>query len=778
MFNTKFIQIAGWSVLCLTVSFAGCSEKAGIPSGYDIPAEAAVQIEALSVADTDCGFDFIWSFDDRVSVAAGAGEPVSARVYPYSDYQTAIIRPEFGEEVSFPVVFRAVYPASAFVSRTSSEDVMNVRFPETQASLSDGPDRNSVIMYGKSSGVREDEEKAGIGFSMASVFAKISFEGIPEDDAARSVQITSEKIPLAGNAALDMSDGTVAMASDAAGAIEVSLPDDYDGSLWVGMAPVESLADAALECNVTTASGDVYSGILSADEASSVMAGHFAELSAALELQPKEAPQADILDVEFTSDGNARDKSASSLPVQTVYGSFMATRHSDLFGADIARFNHDFNVQPDAYGVGGLQTSGAYGFFRTDLSGVSDRIETAHTIECVFSTDYVPADKDIVIAGSLSGDGFGIIIRDGTIRYCLGNTVIDSGISPAAGQYYHVVGTYNSVTGRAAVYVDGKQVIISEAEALSSPVGLFGIGSGPKDIKEGDNGMRGNVAVVRLYGKNLSRSEIAGLYEASKVANYDNTGFFTVADVRFAQSLAVNDGSDFFINGKNFESGDKVAFESVTTGTSYESNTAYVSTTSLNAKVPDGIPDGKYRILLTRGSRTVALGTVQFATGLTLYPQSDITAVSTNSFANGEPIANTLDNNRGTQWQANWGTATEDNIKHTPDDGRYYELVYSMAESQTLAAVDIVENFDTRGRADLKDIIVSVSDDGQQWTEAGTFIQFHGVHMYGSGSEYRISFILPAPVQARYVRISLGDSWRYSGEYCCANVRELNFYVK
>ena len=56
--------------------------------------------------------------------------------------------------------------------------------------------------------------------------------------------------------------------------------------------------------------------------------------------------------------------------------------------------------------------------------------------------------------------------------------------------------------------------------------------------------------------------------------------------------------------------------------------------------------------------------------------------------------------------------------------------------------------------------------------------QFHGVHMYGSGSEYRISFILPAPVQARYVRISLGDSWRYSGEYCCANVRELNFYVK
>ena len=44
MFNTKFIQIAGWSVLCLTVSFAGCSEKAGIPSGYDIPAEAAVQI--------------------------------------------------------------------------------------------------------------------------------------------------------------------------------------------------------------------------------------------------------------------------------------------------------------------------------------------------------------------------------------------------------------------------------------------------------------------------------------------------------------------------------------------------------------------------------------------------------------------------------------------------------------------------------------------------------------------------------------------------------------
>ena len=90
MFNTKFIQIAGWSVLCLTVSFAGCSEKAGIPSGYDIPAETAVQIEALSVADTDCGFDFIWSFDDRVSVAAGAGEPVSARVYPYSDYQTNV----------------------------------------------------------------------------------------------------------------------------------------------------------------------------------------------------------------------------------------------------------------------------------------------------------------------------------------------------------------------------------------------------------------------------------------------------------------------------------------------------------------------------------------------------------------------------------------------------------------------------------------------------------------------------------------------------------------
>ena len=78
MFNTKFIQIAGWSVLCLTVSFAGCSEKAGIPSGYDIPAEAAVQIEALSVADTDCGFDFIWSFDDRVSVAAGAGGAVAA----------------------------------------------------------------------------------------------------------------------------------------------------------------------------------------------------------------------------------------------------------------------------------------------------------------------------------------------------------------------------------------------------------------------------------------------------------------------------------------------------------------------------------------------------------------------------------------------------------------------------------------------------------------------------------------------------------------------------
>ena len=778
MFNTKFIQIARWSVLCLAVSLAGCSEKAEIPSGYDIPAEEEMLIEASSVADADCGFDFFWSFDDRVSIAAGAGEPGSAKVYPYSDYQTAIIGADFGEEVSFPIVFRAVYPASAFVSRTSSEDVMNVRFSETQASLSDGPDRNSVIMYGKSSGVREDEEKAGIGFSMASAFAKISFEGIPEDDAARSVQITSEKILLAGNATLDMSDGTVTMASDAAGAIEVSLPDDYVGSVWVGMAPVGSLTEAALECNVTTVSGDVYRGALSAGEASSVGAGHFAELSAVLELQPKEAPPADIFDVEFTSDGNARDKSASSLPVGTVYGSFMATQRSNLFGADIARFNHDFNVQPDVYGVGVLQTSGAYGFFRTDLSGVADRIAEAHTIECVFSTDYVPADKDIVIAGSLSGGGFGIIIRGGTVCYCLGNTVIDSGVSPAAGQYYHVVGTYDSGIGSACLYVDGKQTAVSEPEAGLSFAGLFGIGSGPKDMKEGDNGMRGNVAVVRLYGKSLSRSEIAGLYGSSKVADYDNTGFFTVADVRFAQSLAVNVGSDFFINGKGFESGDKVTFESLATGTAYESNTVYVSTTSLNAKVPDGITDGKYRILLTRDSRTVALGTVQFAIGLTLYPQTDITAVSANSYASGEPIANTLDNNRGTQWQANWGTATEDNIKHTPDDGRYYELVYSMAESQTLAAVDIVENFDKRGRADLKDIIVSVSDDGQQWTEAGTFIQFHGVHMYDSGSEYRISFILPAPVQARYVRISLGDSWRYSGEYCCANVRELNFYVK
>ena len=84
-----------------------------------------------------------------------------------------------------------------------------------------------------------------------------------------------------------------------------------------------------------------------------------------------------------------------------------------------------------------------------------------------------------------------------------------------SGQYYHIVATYDKTAGKVKIYADGS--IVNET-AVSGNFGFpatgaqwIGIGA-DANASGGQFPLGGEVAIARMYGKVLSRDEVALLY--------------------------------------------------------------------------------------------------------------------------------------------------------------------------------------------------------------------------------------------------------------------------
>lgn len=216
-------------------------------------------------------------------------------------------------------------------------------------------------------------------------------------------------------------------------------------------------------------------------------------------------PDADLLDVVFGPDGSATD--ASPAAVDVAHGSTLpATRYNDMY---------------ERWGAAFTGSSAEY--FKVDYSD-NATLKSAFSNGFTMETLFMSRDASgCPMSGQESG-GCGFEL-DGSILFYIrlggSYTVLNSGISPAPGRYYHAVATYDKAAAKVKLYVNG--VLCDEADnnsAFSFPSDAdaqwVAIGG---DAHGGSNcqfSLDGEVLAARIYGKAVSRDEVYWLYREFK----------------------------------------------------------------------------------------------------------------------------------------------------------------------------------------------------------------------------------------------------------------------
>lgn len=327
-------------------------------------------------------------------------------------------------------------------------------------------------------------------------------------------------------------------------------------------------------------------------------------------------PVADLLDIEFLSDGTAIDRSASRLGVATYPGSAMVNYRSSKYSKYIAHFNHS------------LGEAASEGYFRIDYES-SPKMEAGladgHSLEVVFKADELSGGtKEIKMFSSMQQGGTGFLISkssNGTQLTFLPNVSTTgssnwiwtgSGINPQPGRYYHAVGVWNKEKGETAIYVDGVLKGTQKAPGNYIPpvasCHWFGVGA-DASTSGGDSAWHGDVAVARVYDKPLTAKEVKALYEAVEVEQ--DTDPIILSGISYLSPCQLKEGYKYHIYANGLKQGDVVRLEPLDfEGKSFDCETA-VSSDCAKMTVPADFATGTYRILITRGGSTYPVGSAK-----------------------------------------------------------------------------------------------------------------------------------------------------------------------
>ena len=221
---------------------------------------------------------------------------------------------------------------------------------------------------------------------------------------------------------------------------------------------------------------------------------------------------ADLLDVEFLADGSAMNGTFTKLTsvnhgsVTTSYNSIYKRYECDL----TANTHHS---TPTKF----------YQFLFGNSSGFMGKLADGHSVEALLRIPATPPNDNSADAFSnYQNGGSGISIRKKNLcgYFHIGGSyrTVDSGVTPEANRYYHIVASWNKATGAFDIYVDG--------ELKSTLTGMTG------DYKQPDDGNRyyvvggnpngsnaadafsGYVTFARIYDAPLTAGQVKTLYNA------------------------------------------------------------------------------------------------------------------------------------------------------------------------------------------------------------------------------------------------------------------------
>lgn len=231
-------------------------------------------------------------------------------------------------------------------------------------------------------------------------------------------------------------------------------------------------------------------------------------------------PVADILDVVFDENGEARDVSASGNTVKYVAGSACTLSWNDVYLKYVPSFSHKQ--------AGSGITSGFYRVEYTDA--MMSALEDGYTMEALIKPGKTPNGSEIkafsattqggmaiMIASSNRGKGLEFIQHNGS-AWCFAST----NVIPDPDVYYHVVGVWDKATGKIHCYVNGELKKSVDCNGIkhmvvgTNRVRAFCIGGNTQSNTQLNGAWNGDVAIARIYDDPLTADEIKELYENVK----------------------------------------------------------------------------------------------------------------------------------------------------------------------------------------------------------------------------------------------------------------------
>ena len=333
-------------------------------------------------------------------------------------------------------------------------------------------------------------------------------------------------------------------------------------------------------------------------------------------------PVADLLDVQFTDDGNAVDVSPMQMEVKTMGTPEVAL--NEKFGRNSARMTN-------AYGAG---TSNYYRIEYSENQAFKDALADGHSLEVLFSVNYEKIlDKEAKPFSGHEGGGTGLMINGSGRGYELnflphvGGAYrwAQSGIVPSPFTYYHMVGVWNKEEGKAYVYVNGELKNTIDAPGnfkfASSGCNWFCIGGDPGSATSATNGWQGNIVLTRVYDAPLTQHEVSLLWDEVDVTPEEMDAEL-VKNVDFISGMGVKAGGTYMITGEGFAEDDQVTLLLTTDDSKTYTATITIQETGALLNLPEGLESGSYRMILTRGEKSQELGVTtlnimdQYPTGM------------------------------------------------------------------------------------------------------------------------------------------------------------------
>ena len=217
-----------------------------------------------------------------------------------------------------------------------------------------------------------------------------------------------------------------------------------------------------------------------------------------------ELPVATIFDIEFGKNGVFADIS----PLQNVVTTG-AIKPETYFNDNCNRWTAKFTDSRDCY----------YKIDYQNNQKIKDAFSNAFSLELYYRCDNT--GKTVAPLSTQESGGAGFEQTSGNVLQFwihLGGSykTINTPLIITAGKYYHLVATYDKAAGKVEIYADGTKIIEQNVSGNfgfpPSAAQWIGIGGDAHTSAQAQSPLRGEIAIVRMYDKAVSRDEVALLY--------------------------------------------------------------------------------------------------------------------------------------------------------------------------------------------------------------------------------------------------------------------------